>query len=117
VQLANGDQVGVIEPWQFPGQEGVSEDLEAAQRLQEHVFLEILRRFNETKRPASDKTNSSNYAPKVFALEEEAKLAKLAPAYLEAAMRRLLKRKAIKPVDLRSDTRSHVHTLVEVVEP
>jgi RecA-family ATPase len=117
VQLANGDQVGVIEPWQFPGQEGVSEDLEAAQRLQEHVFLEILRRFNETNRPASEKTNSTNYAPKVFALEEEAKLAKLAPAYLEAAMRRLLKRKTIKPVDLRLGTRSHVHTLVEVVGP
>jgi hypothetical protein len=54
----------------------------------------------------------------VFALEEEAKLAKLAPAYLEAAMLRLLKRKLIKPVDMRSGSdRARVHTLVEVVEP
>jgi hypothetical protein len=32
-------------------------------------------------------------------------------------MRRLLKRKAIKPVDLRPGGRNHIHTLVEIVEP
>jgi hypothetical protein len=118
VQLANGDQVGVIEPWTFPGQEGVAADLEMAQKTQEHVFLEILRRFNEAGRPASERSNSAHYAPKVFALEEEAKLAKLAPAYLEAAMLRLLKRKLIKPVDTRSGPdRARIHTLIEVVEP
>src|SRR6185437_2133171 len=46
VDLANGDSVGVVVPWEYPGQDGhPSAKKMEAERVAEEVFLEILRRF------------------------------------------------------------------------
>ena len=39
----------------------------------EDVFLELLRRYSSHGRNISDKANANNYAPTVFAREDEAK--------------------------------------------
>ena len=58
--------------------------LETAQK----VFLELLSRYNATNRFVSDK-RGTNYAPALFAEEEEAKKAGLNKEILKAAMRKL----------------------------
>jgi hypothetical protein len=46
VDLPNGDAVGVIVPWLFPGQDGMpSPEKMEVERKAEHVFLEVLRRL------------------------------------------------------------------------
>jgi RecA-family ATPase len=54
------------------------------------VFVELVRRFTRENRNVSDKTGT-NYAPALFAREEEAKQAALNSKAFEAAMRRLFK--------------------------
>ena len=61
----------------------------AAEQTAEHVFLELLTRFERDGRATSDKKKSENYAPSKFAQEPEAKVAKLTKAALTEAMRRL----------------------------
>jgi len=73
------------------------------------VFLEILRRFNTSDRPASDR-KGSNYAPTQFAEEKEAKAAKLGSLQIRAAMLRLLDDGRIRPRDQRQGWQ-RVHTL------
>jgi RecA-family ATPase len=111
VGLLNGEQVGAIASWAFPGQDAApSPGKTAADRAAEHVFLEILRRFGDSGRPASDR-RGANYAPKLFADEREAKAAKLGPLQLKAAMVRLLDDGRIRP---RDEYQGHcrTHTLV-----
>jgi hypothetical protein len=110
VELLNGEQVGAIAPWVFPGQDAApSPEKTAADRAAEHVFLEILRRFNTSDRPASDR-KGSNYAPTQFAEEKEAKAAKLGSLQIRAAMLRLLDDGRIRPRDQRQGWQ-RVHTL------
>lgn len=111
VGLLNGEQVGAIAPWTFPGQDAApSPEKSAADRAAEHVFLEILRRFNDSDRPASDR-RGANYAPKLFADEREAKAAKLGQLHLKAAMVRLLDDGRIRPKN-EYQGHSRVHTLI-----
>jgi len=70
------------------------------------VFLEILRRFNTSDRPASDRKD----APTQFAEEKEAKAAKLGSLQIRAAMLRLLDDGRIRPRDQRQGWQ-RVHTL------
>src|SRR4029453_2042386 len=95
VDLPNGDAVGVIVPWLFPGQDGTSspERLEA-ERKAEHVFLEILRRLTLAGRFVGER--GAHNAPHVFAKEREAKVAKVGKAAFDAAMRRLFDRGKIR---------------------
>ena len=88
VTLLNGDDVGVVAPWQFPGQDAPPspEKLEA-ERKAEHVFLEILRRLSLAGRFVGER--GAHNAPHVFAKEREAKMAKVGKAALADAMRRL----------------------------
>jgi RecA-family ATPase len=114
VQLLNGEQVGAVEAWAFPGSDAQpSAAKSAAERAADYVFLEILRRFIAGGRPASDRKGGGNYAPTLFAEEREAKAAKLGKAALHAAMLRLLADGRIRPTDSREGQRK-VHTLAIV---
>jgi hypothetical protein len=91
VELANGDCVGVVEPWRHPDEGGeITPEMAAMQARAEGVFLAILTRYTAEGRLVSD-AKSGSYAPRLFAEEAEAKDAGVAQPYLEGAMRRLLK--------------------------
>jgi RecA-family ATPase len=96
VDLPNGDGVGVVTPWLFPGQEGApaSPQKLEAERKAEHVFLEILRRLTLAGRFVGERGNHN--APYVLAKEREAKMAKVGKAALDAAMRRLFDKQKIR---------------------
>ena len=99
VELLNGESVGAIASWQFPGQEGApSSQKTAADTAAEHVFLEILKRYNASDRLASER-KGTNYAPTLFADEKEARAAKLGRMQFKAAMIRLLDSGRICPKD------------------
>jgi hypothetical protein len=110
VDLPNGDAVGVVTPWQFPGQDGAPtpEKLEA-ERKAEHVFLEILRRLSLAGRFVSER--GAHNAPHVFAKEKEAKLAKIGKAALAAAMLRLFDKGKIRQEEYTKPDR-HIGTRI-----
>jgi RecA-family ATPase len=62
----------------------------------DELFKTLLHRFLNEKRPVSHKPTSRNNAPKVFADQEEAKLARCSKADLWAAMERLFKAGTIR---------------------
>ena len=96
VDLPNSDEVGVIVPWAFPGQDAPpSAERAEANRRAEHVFLELLARFALADRHVNDSSGPGN-APGVFAKEREAKLGKVGRAALADAMRRLFEAGKIK---------------------
>ena len=89
VELVNGDDVGVVAPWNFPGQGEQTPEKAAADQKAEHVFLQLLDKF--IARGANVSANAGpTYAPAKFAEEREAKTAKVSKAALKAAMNRLL---------------------------
>ena len=91
VELANGDCVGVVEPWRHPDEGGeITPEMAAMQTKANEVFLAILTRFTAEGRLVSD-AKSGSYAPRLFSEEAEAKEAGITQPYLEGAMRRLLK--------------------------
>jgi RecA-family ATPase len=89
VELPNGDDVGVVAPWNFPGQGEQTPEKAAADQKAEHVFLQLLDKFLARGDNASANSGPS-YAPAKFAEEREAKTAKVSKAALKAAMNRLL---------------------------
>jgi hypothetical protein len=96
VDLPNSDEVGVIIPWAFPGQDAPpSPERTEANRKAEHIFMELLARFTLADRTVNDSAGHGN-APSVFAKEREAKLAKVSKAALGDAMRRLFEKGKIK---------------------
>jgi len=95
VELPNGDDVGVLMPWNYPGQGLSSAELAEIERTAELVFLQLLHKYLLQGRAVSDKTRGS-YAPKVFARESEAKAAKVNVAMFEGAMERLFAAGKIK---------------------
>jgi hypothetical protein len=84
VDLPNGDEVGVITPWDYPGQ---GEMVETNQKA-EHVYLTILDRMTLAGRTVNAR-GGPNFAPHAFAKEPEALLAKVSKAALAAAQIRL----------------------------
>jgi hypothetical protein len=88
VTIANGDNVGVVEPWQHPGESGiVTEEMLAAERKADGLFLELL---DGHKGPTSSAKNSQHYAPRLFAKHPMARAAGVGELALAAAMERLL---------------------------
>src|SRR5262249_58922763 len=88
VTLANGDNVGVVEPWRHPDETGeITPEMAAARAKAEALFLELLRRH---KGPVSSSKNSQHYAPKLFEKNPLAKAACVTKADLAAALDRLL---------------------------
>jgi hypothetical protein len=89
VELPNGDHVGVVATWNFPGQGEQTPEKAAAEHRAEQMFLRLLDKF--TARCVNVSANSGpTYAPAKFAGEREAKNAKISKAMLKAAMNRLL---------------------------
>jgi hypothetical protein len=87
VELANGDDVGVVEPWNAPGQN--SEDKARTDRIAEELYLNLLGRLTLSGvRVTLGPTN--NGAPTVFTRQPEAKAAKIGKRAFEAAQDRLL---------------------------
>jgi len=112
VDLPNGDNVGVVTPWLFPGQDGMpSPEKAEAERKAEHVFLEILRRLTLAGRFVGER--GAYNAPHVFAKEREAKIAKVGKAALSAAMVRLFDKAKIRIEDYIMANR---HPGVRIVE-
>jgi len=74
----------------------------------EHVFLDLLGRFTRENRFVSVKS-SSNYAPALFAREDEAKRHALSKKVLEAAMRRLFQAKKIRNEPYGKPSRNSFH--------
>jgi RecA-family ATPase len=88
VTLSNSDDVGVVAPWDFPGQGENTPEKAAADQRAEHVFLSLLDKFLARDINVSAKAGAS-YAPARFAEEREARVAKVSKAALKAAMSRL----------------------------
>jgi RecA-family ATPase len=105
IELPNGDDVGVVAPWNFPGQGEQTPEKAAADQKAEHVFLQLLDKF--TARGANVSANSGpTYAPAKFAEEREAKTARVSKAALKAAMNRLLDSGRIRTEPFGRDSRN-----------
>jgi hypothetical protein len=96
VELANGDNIGVVEPWNDPGSGSENPEIAARQKAAEELFLVLLDQFTLQGSMVNDKTRSDCYAPRLFAEQNEAKQARLSSADFKAAMGRLLKDRRIK---------------------
>ncbi len=111
VDLPNGDAVGVIVPWLFPGQDGMpSPEKMEVERKAEHVFLEVLRRLTLAGRFVGEAGPKA--APSLFAKEREAKVAKVGRAALADAMRRLFDRGRIRMEEYRAGG----HSINRIIE-
>jgi hypothetical protein len=113
IELPNGDEVGVVTAWDYPGQGQGSEETAEAERTADHVFMQLLSRFTLTGRVASDRRGGKNYAPALFTKESEARMAKVNLVMLENAMRRLFAAGRIRAVDEGSGGR-RVHKIVPI---
>jgi hypothetical protein len=95
VELLNGDHVGVVVPWLYPGQDSPSAEMSAASALADSTFMQLLVRLTLDGRTVSH-AGGQNNAPTLFTREREAKAAKLGKKQLHAAMLRLLEQKKIR---------------------
>ena len=68
----------------------------AREQRADEVFLALLSKYDSDGRQVSDKTTANNYAPKMFALEKEAKEHRLTKDELAAAQRRLFDSRKIE---------------------
>src|SRR4029077_16961899 len=103
IVLDNGDDVGAIEPWTYPGQDGAPNAAkEATQKRVDMLFLRLLAAFTLRGDHVSDApqaaryaptafaaTPAAGYAPKTFAPTPEALAEGLPHAAFAAAMERL----------------------------
>jgi len=99
IDLANGDNIGVVEPWNAPGTDPENPEVAARQKIADNLFLALLDQFTLQNRIVSDKPRGAYYAPRLFAEEDEAKAAHISLLDLKAAMTRLLKERRIKIED------------------
>jgi hypothetical protein len=102
VELANGDNIGVVEPWNAPGTGAENPEIAARQKACEELFLVFLDQFVLQGQIVNDKSRSDCYAPRLFAEQNEAKQARFSTADFKAAMGRLLKDRRIKFEDATS---------------
>jgi len=92
--LPNGDEVGVVVPWDFPGQGVQTPEKAAAEETADQMFLLLFDRYTLEGANVGPRPGPS-YAPSLFAREPEAKRARISKAALAAAMGRLLMAKRI----------------------
>ncbi len=92
VTLPNSDEVGVVEPWVYPGAAGPDDPARAAAEVQaDTLFMVLLHEFTLQGREVSHSPKSTNYAAKLFAEDPAAIEAKTGTVALKAAMARLFK--------------------------
>jgi RecA-family ATPase len=107
VTLPNTDDVGVVTPWDFPGQGTPTPEKAVADQKAEQVFLQLLDKFSARGSNVSSNFGP-NYAPAKFADEREAKAGKISKAALVEAMKRLLDAGRVRTEPTgRSDRGSH----------
>jgi RecA-family ATPase len=115
VEIPNGDHVGVVTLWNFPGQDEQTPQSIAMEKKADEVFLHLLDKY--AARNINISTHAGpNHAPSKFAKEPEAKKAKIAKAHLDAAMLRLLDAGRIRIEQIGRGDRN-AHRLVVVTEP
>jgi hypothetical protein len=102
IELVNGDNIGVVEPWNAPDSGAENPEIAARQKATDELFLVLLDQITLQGRIVNDKTRSDCYAPRVFAEQDEAKQARFSAADFKAAMSRLLKDRRIKFEDATS---------------
>ena len=85
--VANGDDVGVVAPWEWPGHDPAA--FEAAVQRAEAVFLEVMAQLKKRGKRLSDK-RGVNFAPKLIAETPEAKEIRVNETVLVEAMGRLI---------------------------
>jgi hypothetical protein len=113
VDLPNGDGVGVVTPWQFPGADGAPSPQRAeAERKAKYVYLETLRRLFAAGRYVCERGPHS--APVVFAKEREAQVAKVSKAALAHAQRQLFDEGKIRLEPYLTASRNGANRIVEV---
>jgi hypothetical protein len=99
VDLPNGDEVGVVEPWQHPGGGGPRTEASVArERAAEDMYMHLVARLIAAGRTLSD-VPGKNYAPAIFAKEREARDARIGKAALEEAQRRLFAAGRIRVIE------------------
>jgi hypothetical protein len=106
VPLPNGDEVGVVVPWDFPGQGAQTPEKVAADIRAERTLLLILDKY-EARGVNVSTHPGPTYLPSRFAAEKEAKAEKVSKVALKAAMMRLLDKGTIVSEPVRADGRSH----------
>jgi AAA domain len=85
--IANGDDVGVVAPWEWPGHDPAA--FEAAVQRAEAVFLEVMAQLKKRGKRLSDK-RGVNFAPKLIAETPEAKEMRVNETVLVEAIGRLI---------------------------
>jgi hypothetical protein len=103
--INNGDDVGVVTPWEWPGHDPAA--FEAAVQRSEAVFLEVMPKLQRRGQRLSDK-KGVNYAPKLIAQTPEAKESRVNETSLTEAMGRLIERGLL----LVEEPSNKVHELV-----
>jgi hypothetical protein len=100
IVLDNGDDVGAIEPWTYPGQDGAPNAAkEATQKRVDMLFLRLLAAFTLRGDHVSDAPQAVRYAPKAFAATPEALAEGLPHAAFAAAMERLKSAGRVRSAD------------------
>jgi hypothetical protein len=109
LDIANGDDVGVVIPWTWPGSDPA--EFEAAVQRAEQVFIEVMPRSQKRGQRLSNK-KGVNYAPKLLLQEPEAKEARVNETSLAEAMKRLIERGVIQ-VSVLAGGKTHELVVVE----
>jgi AAA domain len=94
--INNGDDVGVVAPWEWPGQDPTV--FEAAVQRAEHVFIELMLRLQKRGQRLSNKSGK-NFAPQKLILEPEAKEMRINETAFTEAMGRLIQAGRIEVFD------------------
>jgi hypothetical protein len=111
IEIENGDDVGVVIPWTWPGHDPAA--FEAAVQRAEQVFIEVMPRLQKRGQRFSDK-KGVNFAPKLLLKEPEAREARVNETALTEAMRRLIERGVIQIKVLGSGTHELVVADVDI---
>ena len=96
VTLDNGDDVGAIESWSYPGQDGGGIEKKA-----DDAFLYLLLSARHHGNRVSPAPQADDFAPKVFARDKYAEDLKLTKRHFKDAMERLLEAGRIRIEDER----------------
>jgi hypothetical protein len=100
IDLANGDNVGVVEPWNAPNSSAEGDpEVAERQKVVGELFLAFLDQFTLQGRMVNSKPRGEYHAPRLFAAQDEAKKGRFSVQDFTAAMDRLFKQRRIRIAD------------------